>query len=304
MSERNYLTVKDAASLLGASVSSVKRWVDAGTLSAVKTIGGHRRLRTSDVMALLNSGTSTGTAEADSGLKPKIAELPELPDPAQAHGELLGYVERGDFEGLARGLHALLQSGMGIAMLGDGVIFPLMADIGHRWESDQMDLAVEHLAVLTIQHVLAGWKMHDGSFYSGQGRVAVGCCPPADHYCLGNLLVKLMLVEQGWRVLNLGPNTPFDSLGRVAVQYQASLAWVSCGHIENEETFVSGLNSLHTALRSQGTALFLGGQALHGSVRRKIRFDWLGDTLTQMQQAVTDRFPPINPKIHRPAANS
>jgi hypothetical protein len=50
--------------------------------------------------------------------------------------------------------------------------------------------------------------------------------------------------------------------------------------------------------------LFLGGQALQGSVRRKIRFDWLGDTLTQMQQAVTDRFPPTRPQIHRSAANS
>ncbi len=304
MQEIDYISVKKAASLLGVSVSSVKRWVDAGTLPAVKTCGGHRRLRMDDVMAMQSSAAVTEPEVSGQEAGLSCVQCHSIPDPAQAHQHLLGCVERGDYEGLAHCLQSLLVSGMGIAMLGDAVIFPLMADIGHRWSAGHWDLAVEHLAVRTIQHVLAGWKMNDGSLYSGQGRVAVGCCPPADHYCLGNFLVKLMLVEQGWRVLNLGPNTPFESLGRVAVQYQASLAWVSCGHIENEETFVSGLNSLHGALRSQGTVLFLGGQALQGSVRRKIRFDWLGDTLTQMQQAVTDRFPPTRPQIHRSAANS
>lgn len=304
MTEHDYLTVKDAAALLGVSVSSVKRWVDSGALPAVKTHGGHRRLLASGVMALTQTEMVTRQEESEPPQKPACTQCLAAVDAARAHRHLLSCVMQGDFQGLANGLEALLVGGMGIVTLGDGVIFPLMSDVGHRWSEGQLDVADEHLAVRTIHQVLARWKIQDEAFYSGQGRVAVGCCPPADHYCLGNYLVKLMLVEQGWRVLNLGPNTPFESLGRVAVQHQASLAWVSCGYIENEETFVSGLNSLHATLRTHGTALFVGGQALQGPVRRKIRFDWLGDTLAQMQQAVLDRFPPVSAMVPRSVANS
>ncbi|MCY2948192.1 MAG: helix-turn-helix domain-containing protein, partial [Planctomycetota bacterium] len=59
MQEIEYISVKKAASLLGVSVSSVKRWVDAGTLPAVKTCGGHRRLRMDDVMAMQSAAAVT-----------------------------------------------------------------------------------------------------------------------------------------------------------------------------------------------------------------------------------------------------
>lgn len=47
------LTTRDAADLLGVSVSTAQKWIENGALESWKTPGGHRRMRRSAVVALL-----------------------------------------------------------------------------------------------------------------------------------------------------------------------------------------------------------------------------------------------------------
>ena len=47
-----FLTTRDAALQLGVSLRTVQLWVEAGTLPAGRTPGGHRRIRQADVTAL------------------------------------------------------------------------------------------------------------------------------------------------------------------------------------------------------------------------------------------------------------
>jgi excisionase family DNA binding protein len=47
------LTVSEAAKLTGFSVSSLRRWDDAGTLPALRTPGNQRRYRKSELLAAL-----------------------------------------------------------------------------------------------------------------------------------------------------------------------------------------------------------------------------------------------------------
>lgn len=59
------LTTREAASHLGVSTRTVQIWIDAGTLAAGRTPGGHRRIRMSAVMALAaRSGIAPAAAEA------------------------------------------------------------------------------------------------------------------------------------------------------------------------------------------------------------------------------------------------
>lgn len=48
------LTIGEAAAVLQASVQSVRRWADDGHLTAIRTPGGQRRFRRSEVEALLD----------------------------------------------------------------------------------------------------------------------------------------------------------------------------------------------------------------------------------------------------------
>lgn len=47
------LTPGEVAELFGVSPKTVARWSDAGRLDALRTLGGHRRYRASEVRALL-----------------------------------------------------------------------------------------------------------------------------------------------------------------------------------------------------------------------------------------------------------
>lgn len=51
-----FLTPGEVANLFRVDPKTVTRWAKSGLLPSVRTPGGHRRFRTSVVMALLNEG--------------------------------------------------------------------------------------------------------------------------------------------------------------------------------------------------------------------------------------------------------
>ncbi len=49
------LTPAEVASLFRVNPKTVTRWAKAGKLTSIRTLGGHRRYKDSEVKALLNS---------------------------------------------------------------------------------------------------------------------------------------------------------------------------------------------------------------------------------------------------------
>lgn len=54
------LTPAEVASLFRVDPKTVTRWAKAGKLTAIRTLGGHRRYRASEVNALLNTAPGGG----------------------------------------------------------------------------------------------------------------------------------------------------------------------------------------------------------------------------------------------------
>ena len=52
------LTPAEVASLFRVDPKTVTRWAKAGKLTSIRTLGGHRRYKDSEVKALLNSVSS------------------------------------------------------------------------------------------------------------------------------------------------------------------------------------------------------------------------------------------------------
>lgn len=50
--ERAFCTTREAANLMGVSVSTVQMWAESGLLDAWKTDGGHRRISRESIMRL------------------------------------------------------------------------------------------------------------------------------------------------------------------------------------------------------------------------------------------------------------
>ncbi len=61
----DWLTVSQAAALLGVGAATVRRWTAAGRLRAFVTPGGHRRYRRAEVSALAGAAQSDGVTADD-----------------------------------------------------------------------------------------------------------------------------------------------------------------------------------------------------------------------------------------------
>lgn len=55
------LTPSEVASLFRVDPKTVTRWAKAGKLTAIRTLGGHRRYRASEVRALMENSGESGT---------------------------------------------------------------------------------------------------------------------------------------------------------------------------------------------------------------------------------------------------
>jgi excisionase family DNA binding protein len=60
---KNDLTSTEAAELLHVSAATVKRWADEGLIPTLRTLGGHRRFRRTDILVMADQLTKTGKGE-------------------------------------------------------------------------------------------------------------------------------------------------------------------------------------------------------------------------------------------------
>lgn len=56
------LTPAEVANIFRVDPKTVTKWADSGKLSTIRTLGGHRRYREAEVLAVLEAGTSEVSA--------------------------------------------------------------------------------------------------------------------------------------------------------------------------------------------------------------------------------------------------
>lgn len=52
------LTPREVAQRFGVNTKTLARWAQAGKISSVRTLGGHRRYRPSEIRALIEENTT------------------------------------------------------------------------------------------------------------------------------------------------------------------------------------------------------------------------------------------------------
>jgi excisionase family DNA binding protein len=293
-----YLSTRQAAEALGVSVSTVKRWVDEGVLPAHKTAGGHRKLLRAEVLALARQGELPHTDLAALGLAPSRGQAA---NPETTAANLLDAVLRGRGAEVNAILHRAYASGVSVETLADQVIAPVMAKVGHEWESARIDVWQEHRGTELCAAALYDLKDDLESRAERNRPVAVGGAPEGDPYQLATLLAQLVLLDAGWEAVNLGPNTPLPSLARAVRELCPRLLWLSVSYLADEPNFTGGYRELYQTAQRQGVAVAVGGQALTGPVRSAMPYTTYGDGLSHLAAFARTLHPrPKPPRRGRP----
>jgi excisionase family DNA binding protein len=271
-----------AAELVGASESTLKRWVDAGHIRAEKTAGGHRRIPVADLVAFLRSRGRTVPSLETLGLfgGPRCPRSPAARlTPEGLTDLLLG----GDVVVARRLLFDAFAAGRPLAELGDEIVAPAMARIGTRWAEGTIDVSQEHLATQRLWFLLAELR---GLLPVPRGRapVAAGGAPEGDPYVLPSLTVELTLLDLGWRVVNLGPETPITALATAVRQHRPRLVWLSITTKRPAPAFLDDYPRLIEATRTCLAGLIVGGQGVTPELQHRLVAAAFGTRLMHVRE--------------------
>jgi excisionase family DNA binding protein len=276
---KNFLSPKELAQAIGVSESSLKRWADDGRIHVSRTAGGHRRIALSEAIRFVRE-TRTPLVQ------PQILGLTEIaPDGHAGPGgdettKLRTFLEAGQ-EREARGLlFSLYLNGWSIAEIVDGPLHDAMAHIGKLWLDGDLGIAVEHRATDTC---MAGLRQIQRVLpVEEDAPVAVGGAPETDPGALSSLAAGVVLAGEGFRVIHLGGSTPWRVLEEAALEYRATLVWVSVAHPQQLGSLEGPVTHLLDMLADSGIHVAIGGRDLAINLMPTHRNVFYGHTLAEL----------------------
>jgi excisionase family DNA binding protein len=255
---KSLLTPKELAEVIGASESSLRRWVDTGSIRMSRTAGGHRRIPVAEAIRFIRESGATV-------VRPDLLGLEELGRPVR-EGAPGAPDEEALFDALAAGERKVARglilswylAGRTLAELFDGPVRTAMHRVGALWRHDARGILIEHRA--TEICAAAVDRLRDLlPAVDERAPLALGGAPQGDPYVLPTRMAGLVLAGAGYRDVNFGANTPVELLAEEAVERGARLVWLSVSAKPGGKGGREAVERLAAALAKPRIALVVGG---------------------------------------------
>jgi excisionase family DNA binding protein len=182
------LSTSEAARLIGAGTTSVKRWADTGMLDCVRTAGGHRRFTRDalDRFVRLQQHEETVVDEVARWVDTLLSEMSHELALLRARGRL------GSWCRVAAELE------------------PVLVELGVRCERGRVRVAEEHIVSERLSRALA--RITESLPLLPNSPTSLLACVESEEHTLGLSLAELCLRESGWASIWLGPRTPTEAI--------------------------------------------------------------------------------------------
>lgn len=258
------ISPRDLANAIGVSESSLKRWADAGKLHVHRTAGGHRRIPMAEALRFVRATRSPIVEPELLGLNQLTAIAADLPARADEATRLFQCLQEGALHETRGLILSMYLSGRTAAEIFDGPVRMALSHLGELWRHSVEGIFIEHRASdIGIQAMSELRTLIEVPI---DGPAAVGCAPQGDPYLLPSMMAAITLMDSGWNAVNLGPDTPIDSLEQAARKHHAQLVWISVSAHNLTPGVIEQIRNLPQRLASlnggQGAKIVLGGGAL------------------------------------------
>lgn len=281
-------TPKQVADSLGVSESSIKRWVDRGTLLATRTAGGHRKLSLSSVVQFARKQGYVIARPDVLGLAAEHSKCPLQLE--EARTQLLDCVLRGD-EATCRALvEPFYLHGHDFVDLADELVAPVFHRVGEMWQSGEVSIAQERrgceVVIATLHHLRRLLPpLNDMS------PTALAATPSGDHAELPIRLAELVLREKGWDAIVLGISLPLNEIRRSVEIRRPELSLLSATHLEDPDEFVARFNEQLLEPTAPITKWVVGGQAFPCEIKSHIKCDSFSHSMSDLIEFVSTMQP-------------
>lgn len=138
-----------------------------------------------------------------------------------------------------------------------GVVAPIMVEVGDRWERGELRIAHEH-ACSTVMRALLFSLMRLYPAADAKRRAVVATPAHEDHE-LGALMVAMLGAMHGWSVLYLGPNLPAEEIAYAVGDTGAKLLMISITNLD-EESARAEVGAIDAAIPAN-VKILAGGRA-------------------------------------------
>jgi excisionase family DNA binding protein len=258
------LTTKHVARLLSVSEATVKRWTDEGVLRSEKTVGGHRRFGIESIAQLRRERNLQGeVVSVTKVVRKKTKPLPSADD-------FRRLILAGDESEAGAALVDAYLAHHSLDSIFETTVTQAMHQVGDLWLKGSVTVADEHLAtrvVLTALQKLRGVMARP----EPNGLSAICCGGEGDLHELAVHLVSLILESKGWKVINLGANTPLFSLQEMVSRQRPQLICISARTIADLDRSAAEFAQLRRVANRLKTKIALGGEAFRNPNMR-VRF--------------------------------
>lgn len=281
---------KKVAAAIGVSESSLKRWCDAGTVKAVKTPGGHRKIMRSEVVSFVKRSSYRLRDPIAIGL-PDI-NVVDFSSIDQARASFLTALLDADSVGSCKILCALFVQGHNVAEILDMVVSPVLFEIVAKRKRGELPINQELMATQICHVSLLELKTVTAQVASNSP-VAVGASLEGDEFPLMTLGAELCLRNFGWLATSLGANVPVRSLLQSTTDLQPSFIWISSRLIEDQASFLTKLNELSAGVTEAAKIVVIGESAINDEVLRRMPTVQCCENFAQllMVTQISDRAP-------------
>ncbi len=255
---KTLLTPKELADAIGASESSLRRWVDNGRIAMSRTAGGHRRIPLAGAIQFIREIGATV-------VRPDLLGLGDVPVPGASLRGLAN--DQKLFEALQTGQRRLARGmilswyldGRSLPALFDGPVSGAMHRLGKLWNHNERGILVEHRATEICIEVIAEMR---GllPLIEADAPLALGGAPQDDPYLLPARMADTVLAEAGFRDINFGANTPVGLLMKEAVERRARMVWLSISTQQATKSLGAAITKLAHGLAKHNMNLILGGR--------------------------------------------
>jgi len=161
-------------------------------------------------------------------------DKPAEPAPTQrvapaktANLELLERLVCGDVHGARDVLSGIAAGRLPPDRLIVDVMLPAMAEVGQRWQANELEVYQEHLATEAIRSLLAGLAGMRPESQQRTAALGLVSCAPGDAHELIPLALASYLTCRGWSARNLGVGLPAGQIARAVAAFHPQVLFLT-----------------------------------------------------------------------------